>query len=165
MPRPRKSPIHKYTKEQFISLCEGKIVSDIITEVFGELDRKTASTYYKIVRAKMYEFGMDYEKYKDDGSRQTVGIRKHNTETKRPTEEYLVYGSTIPSSRLKKRLISEGYLTEECSECGISDEWCGRQLVMQLDHIDGDCLNNTIDNLRLLCPNCHSQTDTFCKRK
>ena len=49
-----------------------------------------------------------------------------------------------------------------CLECGILPEWNGRQLKFQLDHVNGDRSNNTRDNLRLLCPNCHSQTETYC---
>lgn len=52
----------------------------------------------------------------------------------------------------------------ECRECGIS-EWNGKPLTLQLDHIDGDRTNNALDNLRLLCPNCHSQTETWAIQK
>ncbi len=48
----------------------------------------------------------------------------------------------------------------ECSECGIS-EWQGKKITLQVDHVDGDHENNLKENLRLLCPNCHSQTETF----
>ena len=53
---------------------------------------------------------------------------------------------------------------ENCQECGISSEWNGKFLKLQVDHVDGQCYNNTVDNLRLLCPNCHSQTPTFSNR-
>lgn len=62
---------------------------------------------------------------------------------------------------LKRRLTKAGILAEVCNICGIS-EWQGNKLSLQLDHIDGNNKNNLVDNLRLLCPNCHSQTDTFC---
>ena len=65
------------------------------------------------------------------------------------------------SNKLKKKLLQEGVFENVCSECGISD-WKGVHLVMQLDHIDGNTKNHVKDNLRMLCPNCHSQTDTWC---
>jgi 5-methylcytosine-specific restriction endonuclease McrA len=48
----------------------------------------------------------------------------------------------------------------KCADCGI-DSWCGKSITLELDHINGDSTNNTEDNLRMLCPNCHSQTDTY----
>lgn len=53
---------------------------------------------------------------------------------------------------------------EYCEECGISSTWNNKFLRLQVDHIDGQCYNNTLENLRLLCPNCHSQTPTFSNR-
>lgn len=52
----------------------------------------------------------------------------------------------------------------KCVLCGIS-EWLGNPLILQVDHVDGDRTNNTLENLRLLCPNCHSQTETWSKKK
>jgi hypothetical protein len=56
------------------------------------------------------------------------------------------------------------YYQNKCCFCGISD-WQGKQLTLQVDHIDGNRNNNDISNLRLLCPNCHSQTDTYTFKK
>lgn len=66
-----------------------------------------------------------------------------------------------PTSKLKIRLIREGYKQNECEICKLSGEWKGLPLSLQLDHIDGDSTNHFLSNLRILCPNCHSQTDTF----
>jgi len=62
--------------------------------------------------------------------------------------------------KLKNRLIKEGIIKNECSICHISS-WQNKQLNVELDHIDGNRTNHTIKNLRMLCPNCHSQTDTY----
>lgn len=61
------------------------------------------------------------------------------------------------SSHIKTFLREE---STECNICGIT-EWNKKPIVLDIDHIDGDSLNNIRTNLRLLCPNCHSQTDTF----
>jgi hypothetical protein len=62
--------------------------------------------------------------------------------------------------KLKNRLLREGYISNICSVCNIS-EWNDMPLNMELDHIDGDRTNHSIDNLRMLCPNCHAQTPTY----
>lgn len=79
-----------------------------------------------------------------------------------PLEKILVKDSTyLCTNTLRKRLLKEGLLRNECYICGLGPEWNGLQLTLQLDHIDGDRCNNLIGNLRLTCPNCHSQTSNF----
>ena len=59
--------------------------------------------------------------------------------------------------------VMRGYLKEQqegCYTCGITS-WCDSPITLELDHIDGNALNNSPDNLRMLCPNCHSQTPTY----
>lgn len=64
------------------------------------------------------------------------------------------------SSRLLERLVAEGYKNMKCERCGIID-WMGQVISFHLHHKDGDHDNNSLDNLEILCPNCHSQTDNF----
>lgn len=67
-----------------------------------------------------------------------------------------------PSDRrnVKLRLLRAGLLGGGCSECGIT-EWRGRRLSLHLDHVNGVHNDHRLENLRLLCPNCHSQTETY----
>lgn len=65
--------------------------------------------------------------------------------------------------KLRNRLIKEGIKENKCEECGI-EEWNGKPISIQLDHMDGDSHNHRIENLRMMCPNCHSQTETYCGR-
>lgn len=62
--------------------------------------------------------------------------------------------------KLKNRLLKEKIIENKCSICNI-EEWNGKKLNMELDHIDGKRTNHKLENLRMLCPNCHSQTDTY----
>lgn len=78
-----------------------------------------------------------------------------------PLTEILKDGIFLQTSNLKSRLLNNEYFTYECSVCKIS-EWNGKSISLQLDHINGKRRDNRLENLRLLCPNCHSQTDTFC---
>lgn len=65
--------------------------------------------------------------------------------------------------RLKDRLLKTGIKKNQCENCGIT-EWCGKPLVIQLDHKNGNRYDHRLENLRMLCPNCHSQTMTYCGR-
>lgn len=74
--------------------------------------------------------------------------------------------TTTPRSRnnIKQRLIAAGIKANRCEDCGIG-EWRGSALSLSLHHVNGDRHDNRLENLRLLCPNCHSQTPTWCNRK
>ena len=86
---------------------------------------------------------------------------KNESYRKYSMEEILVENSTYTSINcLKRRLINENLLDYKCAICGIS-EWNGKTLSLQLDHINGINTDHRIKNLRFLCPNCHSQTDTY----
>lgn len=75
--------------------------------------------------------------------------------------DYLGTGKYIHSTKLRNKLIIEGYKENKCECCGIT-EWNGNPINMQLHHINGNHLDNRLDNLQMLCPNCHSQTDNYC---
>jgi len=77
----------------------------------------------------------------------------------------LVENKYYKSNRLKKRLIEELGWVDKCVWCGIGPEYNGKPLTLQLDHISGNNCDNRLENLRILCPNCHSQTDTWCSKK
>lgn len=88
--------------------------------------------------------------------------RYNHDKTKMSLEEILVKNSPYKSTKaLKDRLIKEGLLENKCVKCNVGPVWQGEPLSLELDHIDGDNKNNEIENLRILCPNCHSQTETF----
>lgn len=74
---------------------------------------------------------------------------------------YLNDNVPIASSKLKNKLIKEGIKENKCEICGISS-WMDKVIILQLHHINGIHSDNHLENLQLLCPNCHSQTDNFC---
>ena len=77
-------------------------------------------------------------------------------------EDILVVNSKIKSSQsLKKRLLKEELLLYECAICGMGPEWHNKTLTLQLDHANGIADDNRLENLRILCPNCHTQTNTY----
>lgn len=70
----------------------------------------------------------------------------------------------VLSIKHKQRILDEGLLENKCSKCGLEKEWQGELIVLHIDHINGDHFDHRIENLRMLCPNCHSQTETYCSK-
>ena len=86
--------------------------------------------------------------------------KKNPHSVRKPLEEVLVADRPTSSHSLKKRLIEEGVFVAECKWCELT-EWRGQSIPLELDHINGKHDDNRLENLRLLCPNCHAQTDTY----
>jgi ribosomal protein S27AE len=78
-----------------------------------------------------------------------------------PLDKILSNDQWMSGQGVKLKLWKEGILKKECSNCGQGPTWFGKPLTLQLDHIDGDKYNNSLSNLRILCPNCHTQTHTW----
>ena len=88
-----------------------------------------------------------------------------NANAKYDLDEILIENSPYQNTtRLKERIIREGRLEYKCEQCGNTGEWLGQKLTLQLDHKNGRHNDHRIENLRFLCPNCHSITDTYAGR-
>lgn len=129
--------------------------SKSIAQVIRSLGLVVAGGNYNSIQQEIREYGIDTSHFSGKGWSRGTKIGP-----KRPIKDYLNNTYRIKSYQLKRRLVSEGYKTGYCEICNI-DSWLGNKLVLELDHIDGDHNNNNLSNLRILCPNCHSQTDTF----
>jgi Zn finger protein HypA/HybF involved in hydrogenase expression len=126
------------------------------------------SSYIKDVIAKCgYTSSLNKktrDKIKNRIEQLNINISHFKFKHPKTLREILIKDSPIAaksSTHIKKRLIKENILKNKCVECGQTNIHNGKILILQLDHING--LNNDyrIENLRILCPNCHSQTKTF----
>ncbi len=135
------------TNEHFIKICKTSqsmaIAADILKIPF--------STFKRIA------LKLDCYKTNMSGS----GLYKIKTQL----NDVLTNKISFSRCQLKKRLIRENLLENKCVKCGNKGEWMGESISLELDHINGINDDNRIDNLRLLCPNCHSQTPTFRNKK
>lgn len=142
-------------------LIEAVASSYSIAQVLVKLNLSPTGANYKGFKKLVKEFSVDTSHFTGQGH---LKGKTHDWNPKVPIEEILVENSSYTSTNgLKKRLLKEGLLEYKCNNCGIVD-WDGKPLALHLDHINGIGDDNRIENLRLLCPNCHSQTDTFAGR-
>jgi transposase-like protein len=139
-------------------LAEAVAASDSVSEVSRRLGYTPNGGVHRMIVGYIRSSGLDTAHF--TGTRWARGRRL----PKIPLEKILVRGSTYrPNSKLRVRLIEAGLLAPKCAECGIST-WRREPLPLHLDHINGDHTDNRLENLRILCPNCHAITDTWCAR-
>jgi hypothetical protein len=98
-------------------------------------------------------------------NRNEIGVNKGQSKPKIPLDEILLgYYPKYSKRSLKRRLFETGTFEPICNKCGVGEEWNGALLSLQLDHINGISTDHRLNNLQILCPNCHSQTENFCSK-
>ena len=83
---------------------------------------------------------------------------------KKHSSYFLNSDQIIPSSKLRKKLLEDGIKEEKCETCG-NDSWIGQKIPLDLHHIDGNRFNNKIENLQVICKNCHGLTPNHSKSR
>ena len=143
---------YKSSDAEFIEAVK---TSNSIREALIKLNLKAAVGNYQCFHKRIKELNLSIDHFIDPKE----WNKGKKFSPKKSLEEYL-NGAPIQSHKLKLRLISEGIKVLQCECCGIT-EWREKPTPLELDHINGINYDNRLENLRLLCPNCHAQTDTY----
>ena len=142
--------VRKWTEQQLRG-CAKKATS--VRQVLSLLGLKEAGGNYSQIKKYLNFYNINISHFRGPAwSKGLKGIGKPRI----PLEKILTANSTFQSYKLKKRLFSAGIKKPECEECGWAKQNSDGYLPLELDHINGDHYDNRLENLRILCPNCHS---------
>ncbi|MHA2062876.1 MAG: HNH endonuclease signature motif containing protein [Candidatus Thorarchaeota archaeon] len=145
--------MRKYTDE---ALKEAVKSSTTWRGVMRMIGLRPGGGSHTSLRSYVVRLGLDTSRFKVE--------RKVFTNKRKLAEEILVERSPLEyrtETYQLRRALLEADAVYVCSMCGLGDMWQERPLVLQIDHIDGNAYNHRKENLRFLCPNCHSQTETY----
>ena len=150
--------IYELTDEQFINLIkESSNISEILFKLGYTV--KGNSWAYSLIRQRMTDLNIGQELFK--GKSPIINIQRDKIVN---NKQIFTTNCKHVRSILRRAIIKDNLLPYKCAICGI-DKWNGKTLSLEIDHINGINNDNRLENLRFLCPNCHSQTDTWRKPK
>lgn len=152
----------KYTKEVLEPIIKQSVS---YADLLRNLGVQAQAANFTNIKKRIIEYNIDVTHFKSAG--EITSLRNKNRTTfftKKLTTDYLIENSTIDNQSLKKRLFDEKLKKRICEMCGQDEIWQGKRISLILDHINGINNDNTLNNLRILCPNCNATLDTHCSK-
>jgi len=152
----------KYTKDIILEAVKTSIS---IHGVLDKLNLSKTGGNHSYIKSRIVFFKIDTSHFLGKGS--NLNCSPINKKTPQQALVELPFGSAREKTKVLRRCLIEIGKEHKCegTNCGISDKWLDKKITLQIHHIDGNGLNNKIDNLMFLCPNCHSQTENYGRKK
>ena len=128
-------------------------------EALRKIGLRDVGSNFKTIKKYVEEYNIDTSHFRGQTWNKGMGNTDYAAYNK--LENILKENTNFKSDTLKYRLVKEGLKQWKCEKCGNEGVWEGEGLVLELHHINGNHYDNRLENLQILCPNCHSQTDNF----
>jgi 5-methylcytosine-specific restriction endonuclease McrA len=147
--------LEKYTESEIIEILnESNSFREFLIKIGSSF---SGSTAYISIKKQLMEIGIEIPIFEDN--------KKYILKNKKDDKDIFVQNSKFSRSHLKNRIIKNSMIEYICLKCGNDGTWMNESITLQLEHKNGISNDNRIDNLCFLCPNCHSQTETYCGKK
>lgn len=147
------APSRKWTEDQLVEACAS---SRTVREVLIRLRLAPAGGNYWVILKRIRESNINIDHFTRSRPRRSPLLKP----TRRPLSAALVPGSNAGSYKLKKRLFAAGLKDPRCELCGWAERSSDGRLPLELHHVNGIRNDNRLENLQILCPNCHSLQPT-----
>lgn len=150
--------MYRYSQED---LAKAVKESTSVSQVMRSLGMRVAGGSHSHLTKRIAKEGLDTSHFLGQSSRRGVVSR-----ARIPASEILIKrssGSRTKTHKLKRAMLEVG-IDYCCSECALIS-WQGKEITLDIDHIDGNWLDDRVENIRFMCPNCHSQTPTHGNKR
>jgi len=154
-----------FDKDLIVKLLNEKNTYAEILEVL-ELPRSGGNCYVTL-KSNLKKWGVDLTEFEERQKEFRAQQSRTQGQKKRINfEDVFMYNPkcVLSGNNMKQKLYDNNIKEKKCEMCGQNEIWCGKKISLILDHISGNRIDNRVENLRILCPNCNATLDTHCSK-